>query len=147
MDFISQLREKFAGMQVRTPFMSEDERFRMFEGIKFKQDIVLSIQASAGHYCSPRKTTYLQDYEAMEMAIFKGGEFVSLTQLLVPHIEVMKELDEYFEGSVYPYVPVELIERVYHALLETFGRDHEVLSDQPPRTAIFKSSITKREED
>lgn len=147
MDFIRELKEEFIGVPIRMPFMDESQRFRRLEGIEFKQGITLSVQASFHAYCTPRETTYLQDYEAMEMAIIKGGEFVSLTQLLVPNVMLMKELDEYFEGDVYPYVPVELIERVYHALLETFGRDHEVLSDQPPRTAIFKSSITKREED
>ncbi|QFP93470.1 UNVERIFIED_ORG: hypothetical protein Xoosp15_205 [Xanthomonas phage Xoo-sp15] len=146
MDFIKELKEEFIGMPIRMPFIDENQRFRRLEGIEFNQDVTLSVQASFHAYCAPRETTYLQDYESMEMAIIKGGEFVSLTQLLVPHVELMKELDEYFEGEVYPYVPVELIERVYHALLETFGRDHEVLSDQPPRTAIFKSSITKREE-
>ena len=63
----------------------------------------ISIQASAWHYCTPRAT--FQDgkmYTALELG------FASIKDELI---------EDYRDGTVYPYVPVELVDK----LLEKHG--------------------------
>jgi hypothetical protein len=98
------------------PF-NENTTFRMFKGIKINDNLWLSIQASYGHYCTPRKTLKnIEEYTNMEFALMNGErEFVSVNEVL-PTFSKLDELDECFEGSVYCYVPVELINNLFNEL-------------------------------
>lgn len=93
----------------------EDMGFRQFEAIRVNDTIWLSIQASYGHYCSPRKTLSKELYTNMELAIFKNDEFAPVSSV-TKNEELINKFDEYYEGTVYGYVPVELIEELYQDL-------------------------------
>ena len=94
----------------------EDMGFRMLERLKINDKIHLSIQASyGGHYCLPRKTLPLEDYTSMELAIFKDGDFASVDQV-TDNQSLINKFNECYEGTVYSYVPVELLEELYQDL-------------------------------
>lgn len=86
------------------------------EGIEFNNGLILSIQGSYGHYCLPRKTLPYDQYTRMEVALYTEKGFANIEDYLDT-----KEFDEYFNGSVYGYVPVVLIEKLYQALKNKFG--------------------------
>ena len=92
-------------------------------GINFcaERPFHLSIQASGCHYCTPRITMPYKYYEAFELAICCGDEMVSATKMFGEDDELAKELDTYFSGSVFGYVPAELVERLYQRCKEQFG--------------------------
>lgn len=92
-------------------------------GIIFNTDkpFHLSIQASGCHYCTPRVTMPYKYYEAFELAICQGEKMISAKELLGEDDELAIELDKYFGGSVFGYVPAELIERLYQRCKEQFG--------------------------
>lgn len=91
--------------------------FRMFEAVKTNSNIELSIQASYAHYCSPRLTLPVGMYDSVELAIFRDNEFTSIEEV-TQNKELIEELNDYYEGTVYGYVPVEIIEELYQALVE-----------------------------
>ena len=79
-------------------------------------DIRLSVQASCVHYCHPRITSmYLEDYSSMEFAMIKGDSFTSVEEIF-PDSDLQEKLEPYFDGTVYGFVPVELINKLYLAL-------------------------------
>ncbi|MGG2024239.1 hypothetical protein AB1282_00375 [Gottfriedia sp. S16(2024)] len=118
MEFLKELEvtEDTKAIGMVLPF-DEDTTFRMFKGIKINDNLWLSIQASYGHYCTPRKTLKnIEDYTNMEFALMNGErEFVSLTDIL-PTFSKLDEINECFEGSVYCYVPVDLIDELFKEL-------------------------------
>jgi hypothetical protein len=120
MEFIKVLVESDDSKRYRTKMneisylFDEDNAYRSLKHIK-KDDISLSIQASYGHYCTPRLTlSDLNDYSSMEFALIKEGEFIQVKDIL-PNFSALEEIEEYFDGSVYGYVPVNLIEELYKA--------------------------------
>lgn len=123
MEFISKLVETDESKQMKKLLPEifgsyEDVGFRLFNGIPINENIHLSIQASYGHYCTPRKTLPLEQYTAMELAIFKNGEFVNVEEVVRDNTELVNKLNEYYVGTVYTYVPVELIEKLYQELIK-----------------------------
>lgn len=62
-----------------------------------KDGFTISIQASAFHYCTPRRG--LKDCEYTYLELGYPSEHEEL-------------LDEYREGTIYPYVPMKLVEEV-----------------------------------
>jgi hypothetical protein len=93
-----------------------DSKYRQFEPIRINSNLWLSIQASYAHYCSPRATIDdLEGYSHWELALFDKDEFKPVTTVL-PDFAALAELELYFEGSVYPYVPKDLVEELYLAL-------------------------------
>lgn len=120
MEFLSQLEETDESIQVRTMLPTlfgnyEDNGFRVYKKLHFNNDVSISIQASYGHYCSPRKTLDITQYNQLELAIFKDGQFVSVDQVLDNSL-LVSQLEECYEGTVYGYVPVEVIENLYQEL-------------------------------
>lgn len=119
MEFLEKLVETDQSVKMKgfgTPFDSyEDMGFRMFQQVKISDEVGLSIQASYGHYCSPRKTLPVEYYSAMELAIFKNGEFTSIEQV-TDNEELISKFSEHYEGTVYGGVPVELLEMLYQNL-------------------------------
>ncbi|MCA1021586.1 hypothetical protein [Halobacillus litoralis] len=91
--------------------------FRMLQGIKLGNGVHLSVQASSNHYCSPRKTIDLTDYDEMELAVFKDNQFASVTDV-IDNNPLAQKFEEHYEGTVYGFVPVELIEELYQELSE-----------------------------
>ena len=57
----------------------------------------VSIQASRAHYCTPRKTIKTGEYS-----------FVELGRLN----EYPEKIEEFREGSIYPYVPLDIAEEL-----------------------------------
>ena len=57
----------------------------------------ISIQANVFTYCAPRKSLADGSYAAVELGFPNAYEEL---------------LDDYSEGTIYPYVPIELVEQV-----------------------------------
>jgi hypothetical protein len=97
-------------------YFDEYNKYRALKHIK-KDDVSLSIQASYGHYCVPRLTlSNLNDYSEMEFALMRESGFIQVKDIL-PNLSVLDEIEERFDGSVYGFVPVELIEELYKAFI------------------------------
>jgi len=112
--FINDLVESKGSIKSRNyPHFTINTAFRMFNGFDLKDGIRMSIQASYGHYCSPRETLYdLNEYSSMEFALIDNkGEFLTVTDVL-PTFKRLDEIEEYF-NTVYGYVPVDLINDLY----------------------------------
>lgn len=111
--FIKALQEKIFDEEYSMRRDDNKLKYRQFEPIKLTNDLWLSIQASYAHYSRPRETfNDLEEYTHWEMAIFTKEDFISASQV-VPDFDSLAELELYFEGSVYPYVPKDLIEELY----------------------------------
>lgn len=95
----------------------------------------LSIQASAGHYCSPRMTIDKRLYESYEVAMMcrdasceKGARFVTVGEFLpgVECDELVIKVDEYASGGnetiIYPNLPADLVEQIYLKGCEIYGK-------------------------
>jgi hypothetical protein len=90
--------------------------YRQFEPIRINSNLWLNIQASKSHYCNPRKTIKdLEEYTHWEIALFNKDEDLLATEVL-HNFRSLAELELYFEGSVYAYVPKDLVEEFYLAL-------------------------------
>jgi hypothetical protein len=111
--FIKELKERDFGERMDS-HLSE---YRQFEPIRIHDNLWFSIQASYAHYSTPR-TTYREDleiYTHWEIALFDKDEFRSVSDVM-PDFPALAEMELYFEGSVYPYVPKDLVEELYLAL-------------------------------
>lgn len=65
--------------------------------------IIFSIQASEDHYCLPQVNDLpLKDYEAVEIAIIHGNDFLRPSDI---GIEGFDNLWEEFNPPIAPYVP------------------------------------------
>lgn len=69
---------------------------KLFPCVVLKNGAEVSIQASSFHYCAPRRDT--KDYIAVEVSINNDPN-------------VPEYLQEFFDDFVYPFVPVEIVER------------------------------------
>ena len=93
---------------------------RMFKWIE-AGDYRMSIQASEYHYCEPRLTLEdLSNYEEMELALFKNGEWVQPREdEKIKSFPRYAELEERYEKgnvAVAGYVPVDLLQDLYDYL-------------------------------
>lgn len=96
---------------VESMFMEEDETTMMNNHLEVGEYIV-SIQCSAAHYSEPRKSYKdLSKYSSMEMAFWLKGSNVFLAPYNFKDFELIEELKEAFEGSVYGCVDVETLEK------------------------------------
>ncbi|OUB19506.1 hypothetical protein BK708_19655 [Bacillus thuringiensis serovar yunnanensis] len=124
MEFLTKLEETEDSKLAReklseVPFIGIAAQFRMLKGFVFGEGIKLSIQASYGHYCTPRETLDLNKYERMEVALLKN-DFVTVEEVL-PDFPSLKAFEEFDSGGVYGYVPIELIEELYQELKRKYG--------------------------
>lgn len=87
---------------------------RIFNGVPTELGYHMSIQCSEHHYCSPRKLIGLNSYDTFEVAIFLENKFVYPSEL--ENFSRKKELDEYYEGTVFGNVPKDLVEDLYNYL-------------------------------
>lgn len=87
---------------------------RLFKPIEFGNNFSISIQGSYSHYCNPRETLLINEYESMEIAIFEDRTWIQ------PHTDerfknfhrINELLDYYEEGDVAVggYLPIDLIQ-------------------------------------
>jgi hypothetical protein len=96
-------------------YVERDDKYRQFKPIQVAENLWLSIQASYAHYSKPRKTIDKEEYTHWEIALFTKEEFVQI-QFALPEFASLAEIELYFEGSKYPYVPADLVEEIYLAL-------------------------------
>ncbi|WP_075810116.1 hypothetical protein [Clostridium perfringens] len=82
----------------------------------------LSIQASDGHYCEPRKLlNNIYDYTHMEVAIIKG-DFVHIGfDNFFDNWEYKEKFLENFDGCVAGYIPIDIIQSLY----EYMAKNHQ----------------------
>lgn len=96
-----------------------------FKAIKIS-DYYLSIQASYGHYCTPRLTLEnIYHYETMEIAIIKDNEMIEEDEVL-SYFDRYEELKGYCVGAVFAYVPINLIQILYN-YLKLHEKEKEIL--------------------
>lgn len=80
-----------------------DDVFLVRGSILCQDGFIMSIQASHVHYCEPRENLKSGDYTKVEI-----GFPNKIEELLMPYAE--NEHD--YLDSVYPYVPIEIVEAV-----------------------------------
>lgn len=95
-----------------------DNTTRTFANVGVNETHVISIQANALIECFPRETLdSLDEYTHMQIALLDGDkEFISITDVL-PDFASLAELQTYFDGQIYPRVPVDLIDELFHDLI------------------------------
>lgn len=92
--------------------------YRMLDAVKAGK-YKMSVQGSTTHYCSPRKTLPVEDYELMELALFNKKGWLHITRS-----DVLKAFPRYNElleradgvnssAPVFGYVPVDLLNDLY----------------------------------
>lgn len=104
--------------------------FRINEWINLG-DYKLSIQASNSHYCTPRENLIdLFEYESMEVAIFKNGDFINLEK--DSFFDKWKDRDlflENYDTQVAGYVPIDVIQSLFNYMLNRFCKNSKVKGD------------------
>ena len=92
--------------------MTEGDGFVAYDSIRINDEIALSVQGSKYHYCHPRETIDIDKYKKLELAI---SGFVSVADVTDNEL-LIRKFDEYYDGMIHAYVPVELIEELYQDL-------------------------------
>lgn len=112
--------ELFIGELQRQPEAAQTGSLRCFKSIP-AGPYRLSIQASEGHYCSPRITCSPKFYDSMEMAIFTRNGWLSPSRSSVmkafPRWEELRSYMESGKNPVFGYVPIDLIDDLYLYLI------------------------------
>ena len=123
MEFLKYLKNRYSEKTINSMRLAykqvgldEFELPQMSNGICFNKNIILSVQGSSAHYCQPRKTLHYKQHKRMEFAIIINKEFVDVKRIIDTN-----RFDDYFDGSVYGYVPVEDIEWLFQELKNKFG--------------------------
>jgi hypothetical protein len=102
---------------------NDTNEYRLLKAVKVGK-YKLSIQGSAGHYCSPRHSLPVNSYSEMEMAIInKNHQMISVNRSKL--FKKFKRYNELLERAdslnssccVYGYVPIDLINDLYLFLL------------------------------
>ena len=93
--------------------VEEFMNFRFCEWININDEYCLSIQCGEGKYCIPRKNIDLDKYTHFEIAFIYDGELSDAHDELLEAFNRKEELQKYQEGTIYPYVPKDLIEDLY----------------------------------
>lgn len=94
----------------------EFEIFRLCEWININDKYNLSIQCGEGKYSIPRDNIGLDKYTHFEIAFIYEGALSDSHDKLLEGFDRKEELQKYKEGTVYPYVPKDLIEDLYKYL-------------------------------
>jgi hypothetical protein len=99
--------------------------FDMFERLQFlidNEDVFLSVQASAYHYCSPRDSMpAAKYYDEFEVAVIVGDAWATTHSGHLP--DVLALLGPYADAvcgdtQVFCRVPKDVVQKVYELLLE-----------------------------
>lgn len=87
-------------------------KIRVFNPIKLKNDYEFSIQGSANHYCYPKDTIDIENYDSYELAFLLQNNFAEPKEL--KNFKRYDELQKYkSECSYYEFVPKEFVEELY----------------------------------
>ena len=92
----------------------EFEGFRFCEWIEINDEYYLSIQCGEGKYSIPRENVDLDQYTHFEIAFIYEGELSDMNNEILKGFKRKEELQGYQEGTVYPFVPKDLIEDLYN---------------------------------
>lgn len=103
-----------AMLKVKPKYKNENIGMRIYNRVPTEKGYDLSIQCSEGHYCTPRKLLGLNSYDTFEVAILWQGNFIYPSEL--NNFPRKSELDECYEGTVFGYVPKDLVEDLYNYL-------------------------------
>lgn len=120
---------------------------RLFQHFVLKNGYRLSIQGSSFNYSHPRETLSPELYEAMEVAVLyrENGNFGAVASLTEdPHL--IKDFQSYYSSGVYPYVPVELIERLFQAIKKDIVTPKLDIEDKPAPPKPTTKTIRTRTE-
>ncbi len=115
---------------------------RLFQHFVMKNGYRLSVQGNTFNYSHPRETVAPDQYEAMEVAVLyrENGNFGAIASLTEdPHL--LKEFQPYYSSGVYPFVPVELIERLFQAIKKDIVSPKLDAADKPapPKTKTTRA--------
>ncbi|WP_024622591.1 hypothetical protein [Metaclostridioides mangenotii] len=103
-----------AMLKAKVRLKHETVGIRIFNSVSTELGYSMSIQCSEHHYCSPRKLNGLNSYDTFEVAIFLENKFVYPSE--IENFPRKKELDQHYEGTVFGYVPKDLVEDLYNYL-------------------------------
>lgn len=112
MNFIKAMKE--AGVAFQTDGLG----IRIINHLLFKNGFKLSVQCSQHHYCTPRALVDIEEYTEFEVAVFKDGNFYYPEELL-RSFPKKRELDECHDGTIFSYVPKQIVEDLYNYLNQT----------------------------
>ena len=90
--------------------------FRFCDWIIINDEYCLSIQCGKGKYSIPRENVDLKEYTHFELAFIYKGLLSTGHDKLLEGFSRKEELKECQEGTIYPYVPKDLIEDLYKYL-------------------------------
>ena len=96
--------------------VEEFMNFRFCEWIEINDEYYLSIQCGEGKYSIPRINVNLEEYTHFEIAFIYEGSLSDSHNKLLEGFKRKEELQKYQEGTVYPFVPKDLIEDLYKYL-------------------------------
>ena len=94
---------------------SESIGLRIYNHIKLSDEYRMSIQCSVHHHCNPRKLTGVIHYDAYEIAFLHKELGFSYPDKL-NEFPRKQELDLYYDGTIFSYVPKDLVEELYNFL-------------------------------
>ena len=97
----------------------KEMQIRVFNHINFDKNVIMSVQASFQHYCTPKRTTDLTEYEKMELGFIRQDKYVKFENISTNY-SLANQLRKYELGEIYANVPCELIENVYMQLVKEF---------------------------
>ena len=103
-----------AMLKAKVSYKYEDFGMRIFNHIDTKSGYKISVQCSEHHYCTPRKLMGIKYYEEFELAIMKEDRFTYPS--ILDNFHRKSELDECYEGTVFGYVPRDLVEDLFNYL-------------------------------
>ena len=100
--------------------VEEFMNFRFCEWISINDEYCLSIQCGKGKYSIPRENVDLKEYTHFELAFIYKGLLSTGHDKLLEGFSRKEELKECQEGTIYPYVPKDLIEDLYKYFKKEF---------------------------
>ena len=90
--------------------------FRFCDWIIINDEYCLSIQCGKGKYSIPRENVDLKEYTHFELAFIYKGLLSTRHDKLLEGFSRKEELQKHQEGTIYTYVPKDLIEDLYKYL-------------------------------
>ena len=94
--------------------------FRFCDWIIINDEYCLSIQCGKGKYSIPRENVDLKEYTHFELAFIYKGSLSTGHDELLEGFSRKEELQKHQEGTIYTYVPKDLIGDLYKYLKKEF---------------------------
>jgi hypothetical protein len=111
MEIVTELKKQEASRDLNNDY-------RMMKSIK-AGNYTMSVQGSTTHYCSPRITEAIENYNCMELALFNKKGWLHITRSSViknfpRYNELLERADGVNSGApVFGYVPMDLLNDLY----------------------------------